>query len=548
MSEKVAAAIASGEVQEYELVAQQAGGRRVSMQATAVPRKDGTGKVVGLYGTLQDVTARKQGEEALRLSEKKLSLVLEHMTEGVMLIDAQGNATYQNPASLRIHGFEPEATGYIKNRDLPISWNGWDEQGRDLDFEQWPLSRVTRGERVHNQVLRARRSGTSIEFFANYNGQAIYDDHGKFVVSFITIHDITERKQAEAALRESEGKLRKVIDGLGPYMFVGLMTPDGVLIEANRPALEAAGLTQEDVLGKPFAQAYWWAHSEPVQQQLTAAIARAAAGVPSRYDVEVRVADTTHIWVDFSLVPVHNARGDVIFIVPSANVIDERKKAEAALRELTHRLLHAEDEERRRIAKELHDSTAQDLVAVLLNLGTLQDSLPGLLPAPAQIIDDSIALLESSAHDIRTLSYALHPPRLDEVGLPAGLVEYAAGLGKRAGVRIDVEAAPDFGRLPEDQERSLFRVAQESLGNVVRHSASETATVRLARHGASIVLEIEDQGCGLPADLATRPGAHGVGITGMRERLQHLGGQLELVSGESGTTVRAVLPWKGDGH
>jgi PAS domain S-box-containing protein len=542
MADKIAAVIGTGEDQEYELVALPPDGRRVPVQARAVARKDGAGNVVGLYGTVQDITERKRGDEALRLSEKKLSLVLAHMTEGVMLIDANGNAFYQNPASLRIHGFEPAATGYIHNQDLPISWSGWDQQGRQLDVGEWPLSRVTRGERVHNQVLRARRVGTSLEFFANYNGEPIYDEDGKFVVSFITIHDITDRIRSEAAVRESEGKLRKVIDGLGPYMFVGLMTPDGLLIEANRPALEAARLTPEDVLDKPFADAYWWAHSLAVQAQLIAAIGRAAAGQPSRYDVQLRVAEDTLIWTDFSLFPVRDPGGEVIFLVPSAIVIDERKHAESALRELTHRLLHAEDEERRRIAKELHDSTAQDLVAVLLNLGTLRDSLPELGAVPAQVIDDSVALLENSANDIRTLSYALHPPRLDELGLPGALAEYAAGLGKRSGVRIRVEAEPDFGRLREDQEHALFRVAQESLGNVVRHSESDSASVRLAWQGANIVVTIEDHGRGLPPDLQTRRGAQGVGILGMRERLQHLGGRLEIVSGEGGTTVVAVLP------
>jgi diguanylate cyclase (GGDEF)-like protein/PAS domain S-box-containing protein len=145
--------------------------------------------------------------------------------------------------------------------------------------------------------------------------------------------NITQRKQAEKAAQLGQSCLRDLIDGLGPSMFVGLMTPQGILIEANRPALAAAGLKPEDVLGKGFAETYWWTHSAEVQQQLREAIARAARGEASRYDVQVRVAENHLIDVDFSLQPVRNEKGEVAFLVPSANVITDRKRTENALRE-----------------------------------------------------------------------------------------------------------------------------------------------------------------------------------------------------------------------
>ena len=143
--------------------------------------------------------------------------------------------------------------------------------------------------------------------------------------------DITERREAEASLRDSEQKMRIVIDGLGPNTFLGLMTPDGTLIEANRSGLVAAGLRPADVLGKPFDQTYWWSHSEPVREQLRAAMARAAAGEPSRYNIQIRVAEGSLVWADFSLNPVRDISGRVVYIVPSASVIDERVRAEEAL-------------------------------------------------------------------------------------------------------------------------------------------------------------------------------------------------------------------------
>jgi PAS domain S-box-containing protein len=153
------------------------------------------------------------------------------------------------------------------------------------------------------------------------------------MVGAVVMHlNITERMQMERAAQLNQKRLRNLIDGLGPSMFVGLMTPQGILIEANRPALEAAGLKPEDVLGKPFEETYWWTYSREVQEQLREAIARAVRGEVSRYDVQVRIADGQIIDVDFSLQPVREA-GEVVFLVPSASVITERKRTEKELRE-----------------------------------------------------------------------------------------------------------------------------------------------------------------------------------------------------------------------
>lgn len=223
------------------------------------------------------------------------------------------------------------------------------------------------------------------------------------------------------------------------------------------------------------------------------------------------------------------------------SLLEDQKRAESSLRDLSHRLLEAEDDERRRIAKELHDSTAQDLVAVMMNLEMLRETPAARDADAARIVEDTLALVENSVNEIRTLSYVLHPPRLDEMGLFGALTEFAAGFTNRTDTRIRVEPAPDFGRLPEELEIVLFRIAQEAIANVLRHSESDTATIRLAREDGDAVLEVEDHGRGM-----AQAGPRGVGIAAMRERLQPLGGRLEIESGASGTTVRAVLPLPAD--
>ena len=158
--------------------------------------------------------------------------------------------------------------------------------------------------------------------------------HDDRLLGVVVMHlDISERKQVERSAQLNQKRLRDLIDGLGPSIFVGLMTPQGILIEVNRPALAAAGLESQDVLGKPLADTYGWAHSPEIQQQLREAIVQAARGKVSRYDVQLRLAHGQLVDVDFSLQPVHDETGEVVFLVPSATVITERKRTESALRE-----------------------------------------------------------------------------------------------------------------------------------------------------------------------------------------------------------------------
>ncbi len=167
------------------------GGEIIWMLISAEPIFKDNGKIEKIICTYHDITGRKKVEQSLRESERKLSLIQENMSEGLMVFDPDGNVIYQNPASLRIHGYQPGDGGYIESRALAVSWKGWDEQGRPLSFEEWPLSRVIHGERIQNQVLRARRSDTGHEFIASYNGCPILSDDGKISFAFITIRDIT---------------------------------------------------------------------------------------------------------------------------------------------------------------------------------------------------------------------------------------------------------------------------------------------------------------------------------------------------------------------
>jgi PAS domain S-box-containing protein len=283
-------------------------------------------------GTISVLVARHKAVMA-RVSEKKLSLVLEHMSEGVMLIDAQGNAIYQNPACLRIHGLEPGGTGFIKNQDLPIGWKGWDEQGRPLNLDEWPLSRVTRGERIQNQVLRARQCETNHEFFASCNGSPIYDDNGKIVLSFITIQDITERRQAEREVRESEARFRTLANSI-PQL-ASMARADGFILWYNQRWYDYTGTTPEQMEGWGWQSVHDPALLPTVLSRWRDAIALAQ---PFEMEFPLRGADGTFRNFLTRVQPMKDSEGRLVQWFGTTTDVDELKRIEQSLRVTQARL------------------------------------------------------------------------------------------------------------------------------------------------------------------------------------------------------------------
>jgi signal transduction histidine kinase len=214
------------------------------------------------------------------------------------------------------------------------------------------------------------------------------------------------------------------------------------------------------------------------------------------------------------------------------------------LRDLSARLLQAQDDERRRIARELHDSVGQILTVLGLNVTSLAMHSPALPADVAKTVEQSEQLLDQLNREIRTMSYLLHPPLLDESGLAEALRWYIGGLQQRSNIDIDLEVTPEFGRLPPDTELVVFRMIQEALTNILRHSQSEMALIRLARTTEQISIEIQDWGTGIPPEKLKAIQSHGsgVGIRGMRERVRQLHGDLKIDSNEDGTCVRLTFP------
>ncbi len=217
------------------------------------------------------------------------------------------------------------------------------------------------------------------------------------------------------------------------------------------------------------------------------------------------------------------------------------RESEKSLRSLTGRLLQLQDEERRRFSRELHDSLGQYLAGVKMNLDIFSNSQPG-----DRLLSEAIQLLDQSIAETRTISHLLHPPLLDEAGFSSAAKWYLEGFAQRSGIDVKMDL-PDVGRLSKPIELGLFRILQESLTNIHRHSGSSRAEVTLSVFPDKVVLEVRDYGKGIPRELVesfrTRGISFGVGLAGMRERVRELGGQLEIQAKSPGSSISAILPF-----
>jgi PAS domain S-box-containing protein len=254
-------------------------------------------------------------------------------------------------------------------------------------------------------------------------------------------------------------------------------------------------------------------------------------------------------WFLASGTAVRNAQGIAVRMVGTDTDITDRKLAEQELQHLSTRLLDLQDQERQRIARELHDGTAQNIFAITINLECLKQSRVALPAKFHSAITECQTLCQQTLQEIRTLSYVLHPPILDKAGLLAALSWYLDGFGKRSGIAVELVATHNVGRLPTQVEMDLFRIVQECLANVHRHSGSRTAQVVMDRQAGQVVLKVQDQGRGMvmktPRAESWDSRSFGVGLSGMRQRLRHLGGRLEIASDNHGTTITAIVPLQG---
>lgn len=333
---------------------------------------------------------------------------------------------------------------------------------------------------------------------------------------------------------------------------VANLSREGLILYANRRFAGILGVRGFATATGSSIQRYISAAS---WDSLNSALA-AAVEAPIHGEMRINASGETRV-VRLSLGPIFAKDGTTTIRAVASEVTElvktsqELRDSKASLYSLSARLLQSQDEERRRIARDLHDITGQELAVLGMSLELAARNLESPKKA-REALTESVALAHKIEDEIRTLSYLLHPPLLDELGLGSALSWYAEGFQKRTKIRVDTQIAPNLPRLSPGDETTFFRVVQESLANVLRHSGSPTARISLSMDAGVARLSVEDQGKGISREILT-PGRDttglGVGIAGMRERLLQIGGTLEINSTGSGTTVVATLPLaKQEGH
>jgi PAS domain S-box-containing protein len=474
-------------------------------------------------------------------SEDRFRMLLEDLHVGVMILGPATHVEYANQAALDIWGLTAEQV--LGKTGAEIGVVALDRELREIPVPLRPAPLVASSKKaIRNEVIGFKRPGSESILWVHGSVVPQFASDGSIKRIIVTMTDVTDRKSTEAAL-ESAHELNREI--LGSVQEGIVVHGRDMRYEMWNPFMERmTGLSSAEVLGKhPLELLPFLGESGAIGM-----IERALQGeVCSALDVPYRVLQTgKEGWCDGDFVPLRDDKGEVVGAIVTVRNVTERKRREEQLHQLSARLLQLQDEERRRIARDLHDSVAQGLLAANLNLGELSKSGGTLNRRGRAVLADTHKILKGMAREIRSISYLLHPPALDELGLSSAIEEYASGFSERTGIRVSVAISARIGRLPQEVETAFFRIIQESLGNIQRHSASTSAKIELKREAAKLVLEVSDRGRGFSGgNLTNEPSAAnslGVGILGMRERMRQLGGKLEILSDNSGTTVKAALP------
>jgi PAS domain S-box-containing protein len=509
--------------------------------------------------TRRGVSERMPAERAGDL----LAAIVDSSDDAIVSKTLDGVITSWNKSAERMFGYtREEAVGQHITLIIP-------EDRRDEEVKI--VERLRRGARVdHFETIRVRKDRTLIDLSLTIS--PVKDAAGRVVGASKVARDITERKQVEQALAERA----RLLDLSNDAIFV--RDAADRITYWNKSASELYGYSREEAMGRVSHELFRTEFPEPLER-ITEQLQQ-----DNRWTGELihRHKDGSRIVVASRWALDRDGRGHQKRVLETNNDITQQKLNERALREseerlrtlsdgleiqvrartqeleqrnaeilqqseqlreLSNRLLKTQDDERRRIARELHDSAGQLITVLGMNLAGIAQRV-GQNPSLSETVEDTQNLVQQLSREIRTTSYLLHPPLLDENGLSQAIHWYMQGLKERTDLEIELSVREDFGRLPADLELTIFRIVQEGLTNIHRHSGSKTATIRLSRSADSVLLRIEDHGKGIsPEKLAAlRAQRTGVGITGMRERVRHLKGVMDIQSNGTGATISVTFP------
>jgi len=519
-----------------------------------------------------DLIERSNVKETLRDTEQNFRRMIDALPTAIYTTDSEGRITHYNPAAVELSGRVPE----LGSDRWCVSWKLFRQDGTPLPIDEYPMAAALKGLPVEpeQEIIAERPNGTRVRFTAFPT--VLRAAAGKIVGGINMLMDVTERKKAE----EFRAYLAAIVDSSDDAIVSKNL--DSVITSWNQSAERLFGYSAEEAVGRHITLIVPPDRSD--EEAMILGYLKSGNRIDHFETVRVR-KNGTRVDVSLTISPVRDSAGRVIGASKIARDISERKRTEGLLRvsedkyrnlagnleekvnartrellernaevlqqtellrALSHRLMQIQDEERRRIARDLHDSVGQYLAALSMCLEAAKRNARKSAPEVARKLDEATEITDRCSSEIRTLSHLLHPPLIEELGLTSAISWYVEGFAKRGEVQINLQMPLKLKRLGDDVELALFRVLQECLTNIHRHSGSKTATVKVEVDDHRASLEVSDQGSGIPkAALDSRkagPRRAGIGISGMRERMKDLGGTLEIDSSASGTTVRAIIP------
>lgn len=350
---------------------------------------------------------------------------------------------------------------------------------------------------------------------------------------------IAERKRAEVALRESEERYRELFENAKDAIYVHDL--EGTYIKINRAAEELSGYSREEIVGHNFTEFIAAEHIRHVRDRFCAKLAKKGE---TTYEVDVIAKDGRRVPVEVSSRAIYD-NGVLVGVQGMARDITERKLAQDALQMFSRQLIEAQEDERRRISRELHDQIGQILTAVKMNLHTVQQFCKA--SEAGSYVKDNIEAVDEALRLVRDLSVDLRPPVLDDLGLVTALRWYVDRYSKRTGLAVETAVdLPDHNeRFSREVETACFRIAQEALTNIARHAQASQILVQLVRDGSALVLTVKDDGVGFDLESLRKraPRASTLGLVGMKERAYAAGGTIEIDAARArGTEVRFTVP------
>ena len=525
-----------GKVTDYEILLKDkdCSQHYCSINAKLVSDKDGI--PAKIIGSMRNITERKRMEEALKESEERYRTLVESTSDAIFMLDVERKLVSCNQAFLDLFGYGREEVEGKSIRIIHRSDESFHTMGKCI----YPVIKKVGTCRMEWEFVRKDSTIFPVETVTS----VIKSPEGSVTGYVAIIRDITDRKKAEDALRESEAQKRAILDA--SIDRIRYVDKDMKIIWANKTTAMELDMSPEDSVGQACHKLFIGRDTPcegcpTVRARETGKIERAVTHQP-----KVKGIEGECYWDNYS-VPLKNEAGDIVSFIQVARNVTDLKRADEHIHTLTQQLMKAQESERQMISRELHDRVGQDLSTLKIGLDTLIGNQSGILPETKQRISELSKILRDSVIAIRDLSYDLRPPSLDQLGMVRTIFQYCEDFSEKTGLHVDfTSAGTDNLRLDFDTEINLYRLIQEGLNNIRKHADASRVIIRLVASFPNIILRIEDDGKGFDVEgrLLRASKEKRMGIGSMMERASLLNGNLRIQSRlMEGTKILVEIPY-----